>query len=171
MSKKPAKSSWLTVGRVLKTFQLHGLVKIESYCDDPRDIFSYGPWRINQKHYDAVDARPTSSQLIAQIQSIDHIDLAQHLCQYDIEVPLECIQTSNDDVFWHELEGMTVSNTEGLSMGHVHGLTRVHDNDILIIKDDNGHDTLVPYNQDFINSVSKDNNHLVIYWPNEDHND
>ena len=169
MSKKPANDAWLVVGRILKPFQLKGLIKIESYCEDPRAIFSYSPWRINDTQYSARDARPDSSQLIAQIDGIEHIDDTQKIIHMDIEVPRDCLDTDTDDIYWHELEGMKAITPDGRHIGTIEGLTRQHSNDILLIQTLQKQQLLVPFDERFVIEIDKQSQCVTISWPDEDH--
>ncbi len=166
MSKKQA-NQWLVVGRILKPFQLAGLVKIESYCDEPHDIFQYSSWRVGTNIVNAHLSHPNATHLIAQIEGVNHIDDTQPLISHDIEVLHSEIDQSESDIYWHELEGMTAHSPEGKHIGTLSGLTRQNDNDIVIITTPSGHLKLIPYQKRFVLNVDKVKRIITIDWPDE----
>lgn len=126
------------LGRISGLYGVHGWVKIFSETDPREAILSYSPWLIRQsgdwQEIAVVKGRPHGKTVVASLAGIADRDQAAKLLGAEIAVPRSQLpRTAADDYYWTDLEGLTVTTTEGVVLGTIRSLFETGANDVMVV--------------------------------------
>lgn len=136
------------LGRVSGVFGVEGWVKLYSYTEPREAILGYEDclllqdgawqalrWQRGKRH---------GKTVIARIEGVDDRDAAENLVGADIGIWREDLpEAGGESFYWADLEGLTVVNTDGDTLGVVASLMATGANDVLVVKGDR--EILIPF--------------------------
>ncbi|MEM8844932.1 MAG: ribosome maturation factor RimM, partial [Pseudomonadota bacterium] len=104
--------------------------------------------------------------VIAKFIDVDDRDLAANLLNQEIWVDEnELPELEDGDYYWHQLIGLEVFNTDDNYIGNVKNLLETGANDVLIVRDDEQSEYLIPYiKEQVIKSIDLDAKRIVVDW-------
>lgn len=163
-----AKSSTLTVGKILGAFGIQGWVKLQSYTDNPLDIMKYQPWQL-VKHNQTLTihcqkVQENTKGIIALLAGVSDRDAAQVLSGYEIQIQREQLPAlAEDEFYWSDLEGLTVITLQGQVLGKVSHLLETGANDVMVVSGER--ERWIPWLMDsVIKQVSLANQQIQVDW-------
>jgi 16S rRNA processing protein RimM len=196
LSDMPAKSAkeltaeLVVIGEISAVFGVKGWLKVHSYTDPIDNILAYDNWWLDKKGQTRQviidEARRHSNGIIVHIKDVDDRDVAKEYCKSQIKIPLSAMpELSDDDYYWHQLEGLQVylqeqSGQAGPLIGTVDHLIETGANDVLVIKleaeleaksgsKSEPEEILIPYLfGKVVKSVDIDNGTMLVDWQIED---
>ena len=154
---------FVAIGKILTTHGLIGNIKLESFCENPEEIFSYNLYTNNGNKISCRKVGKTSKNniFIAKIDGVNSIDEAMELKNNEIFVKREELQeTEEDEVYIDDLLNMKV-NGDGKT-GSIIDVYNYGAGDVIEIKWDDNKIESVPFTKDFIKDVDKENNIIYI---------
>lgn len=192
LSDMPAKSAkeltaeLVVIGEISAVFGVKGWLKVHSYTDPIDNILAYDNWWLDKKGQTRQviidEARRHSNGIVVHIKDVDDRDVAKEYCKSQIKIPLSAMpELSDDDYYWHQLEGLQVylqeqSGQAGPLIGTVDHLIETGANDVLVIKleaksgsKSEPEEILIPYLLGkVVKSVDIDNGTMLVDWQIED---
>lgn len=127
----------VTVGNINGLHGVQGWVKVFSYTNPISNILDYSPWQLRGKTLKLLAGQLHSKGLIVQLDSINDRDTAALLLGSDIMVHRDQLPAEQEDeYYWTDLVGLTVTNCEGIVLGQVDHLLETGANDVLVVKGD-----------------------------------
>jgi len=146
MPEKP--EQYVTIGKFGKPHGLKGWITVIPATQSPQDIATYLPWHTkeqNTSHEIPVDDVQNKGQkIIAHIKNIDDIDSVKPYTNKLIYIPRTRLPAlSKDEYYWADLEGLTVINREGVTLGTVEYLFTTGHNDVMVVEGERQH--LIPF--------------------------
>lgn len=165
----------VVVGKLGAAYGIRGWLKINSFTEDPEQVFTYQPWSIGQggKWRDAVVAqwRRHNDGLIVRLDGVEDRTGAEALIGLDVAVAAEKLPVLPEgEYYWRDLIGMTVVTASGVNLGVVNGLMETGSNDVLAVtapSDDafGKRERLIPFLVDqVIKQVDLSHKTLVVDW-------
>jgi len=158
----------ILLGRISGVFGVRGEIKIESWTD-PRDaIFRYQPWTLARGESTAslagVRGRTHGLALVASIPGIADRDAAQAMIGYEISVPRDALPPPKaGEYYWVDLEGLDVTNVDGVAFGTVSHLLDTGANHVLVVQGDR--QRLIPFVQpQYVVAIDFDARRIVVDW-------
>ena len=156
------------MGRIVGLFGVKGWVKVFSFTD-PRDaILEYQTWLVgsgnNWTPVKVSDGKRQGKGVIALLdETVDRDDAARWMGQ-DIAVLREQMPALDDNRFyWSDLEGLTVMQKDGETLGVVDYVLETGANDVLVVKGDI--ERLIPFvMNDTIVDVDLANGVIKVDW-------
>jgi len=138
----------ILLGRVLGAFGVRGELKIQSYTDPASSLLRYQPWTLEHRGVarEVSDARgrETAKGLVATLPGIADRDAAEALAGAEIWVPRQQLPPARPgEYYWVDLEGLSVTNTEGELLGTVSHLFNTGANDVIVVAGDR--ERLIPF--------------------------
>lgn len=182
MADTATQSDNVVIGRIGAVYGVKGWVKVQSFAEDPEDIFSYSPWYLqssanrqqHQPSMQVVEWRRHNKGLIARLDGITDRDQAARLTGMDICVAADELPALADDEFyWRDLIGLRVKNQQGYDMGVVEQIMPTPANDVLVVKANTNDafgksERLIPFIQsEYIITVDSDNQLIQVDWPSD----
>jgi len=139
---------YVIIAKIGSTYGLKGWVKVFSYSEDSTRILDYKSWYIEDKEtwtLTHAQERQTHGKLvIAKFPGFETPEQARSLTGKKIAVRCSDLPTlSKNQYYWRDLEGLTVINQHGESMGKVIYLMETGANDVLVVKGEK--EIAIPY--------------------------
>ena len=110
----------ILIGRIVGVFGVRGLVKIESYCQNPEEIFSYQTYKENGETLEISLAQKLVSNykksqtaiFISKIAEVESRDLAEKFIDCKIFTSEDSLPaTSQDEYYLYQLSNLKVIDT------------------------------------------------------------
>lgn len=165
----------VVVGRVVGVHGVKGWLKVLSFTEDEASLFDYQPWWVKMpdgwQRLEVDGHRAVARGFLAHVAGIDDRDQAALYRQRDISVPVAVLPaTADGDYYWYQLEGLAVtSHWRGSEtpLGVVTRLVETGANDVLVVKDDQGYERLLPYIDQVVTEVDLENGQMRVEWDPE----
>ena len=158
----------ILLGRVIGAFGVQGELKVQSFTDPLDTLLRYQPWLLVhggvEREITGARGRVTAKGLTARFPGVDDRDAAEALAGAEIHVPRSRLPAPKPgEYYWVDLEGMAVSNLEGVDFGTVSHLFENGANTVLVAKGER--ERLIPFvNEQFVKSVDFEAGRIVVDW-------
>lgn len=162
------REDWVALGCISGLFGVRGWLKVWSWTQPIDNILEYPVWYLRQqgqwRPYKLLDGRPHGKGIVALLDTIRDRDQAMPLLKQDIYVPRDQLPAAPPgEYYWSDLEGLRVSNLDGVEFGVVDHLMETGANDVLVVKGDR--ERLIPFIQDqVITEVDLANGRITVDW-------
>ncbi|MCO7246583.1 ribosome maturation factor RimM [Halomonas sp. Mc5H-6] len=167
----------VVLGKLTSSHGVKGWLKVYSYTSPMDSILDYPEWWVRQgdslTRMAIVQGRRQGKGLVVQLKGIDDRDAADALAQADILMPKAALpELSDDEYYWHELEGLAVFTQAGERLGQVSYLFETGANDVMVVRGDveaiDKRERLLPFLPgDVIVEVSLEDGRMVVDWDPE----
>ena len=113
------------MGRLGSTFGIKGYIKVQSFTEQPENLFDYSPWYISRRGDDwrevQVEAfKPHGDTFIVKLHGVDVREEAALLTGMDIGIRRSSLPPASDGEFYLcDLEGCTVIGINDVCLGTV----------------------------------------------------
>lgn len=167
----------ILLGHVSGLFGVKGWVKVYSYTDPREQITRYKKWYLGGQAGTVIELEQGQAHkqgVIAKLAGIDDRDTAATLVKKDIWVDKSDLpQLSENEYYWHDLIGCTVSDGADRVIGKVHDLIETGANDVLVVVTTtesheiakNKQEHLIPYLLgQVIKSIDLDKQQIHVEW-------
>ncbi|SPT68602.1 Ribosome maturation factor rimM [Anaerobiospirillum thomasii] len=114
-----------SMGRLGSTFGIKGYLKVQSFTEQPENLFDYSPWYISRRGDDwrevQVEAfKPHGDTFIVKLHGVDVREEAALLTGMDIGIRRSSLPPASDGEFYLcDLEGCTVIGINDVCLGTV----------------------------------------------------
>lgn len=158
------------MGHIAAPFGVQGWVKIQADTEHPDSLVAYpelyigqeGNWRLTRVL--EMEAR-LKGTLVALLEGCGDREQAFAMRGQLVAVPRASLPDAGDDEFyWADLMGMTVSGLDGVDLGTVQNLLSTGSNDVLVVKGPDGVERLIPFVAAFIVKVDKMARSITTLW-------
>ncbi|MCD6055203.1 MAG: rimM [Gammaproteobacteria bacterium] len=169
----PDTTEILTVGKLGRVYGLQGWMRLMSYTHPGENIFTYAPWYLGLKGQwqpcEVAAHKAHGKGWIIRLADCDHCDKANRYVNALVGIKKEALNPRGpDELYWHELIGLTVENTQAEELGTIVDLINTGANDILVIRNkDSGKEQWVPYLSDVILHIDLDEQRMQVNWDRE----
>ncbi len=159
----------IALGRVGRSHGIKGQVRVHSWASPMEGITAFQEF---QCHLEGewltvkIDNwwRQPGGSMVASVRGYRTPEDVKHLTGGVLHVPRHLLTRDDDEVFWHELEGMDVVDTSGSVCGTVTSLMETGSNDVLVVKTpETTH--LIPWlmNESIV-SIDQTERRIVVDW-------
>ena len=151
------------IGKILTSHGLNGNVKVESYCEEPQDIFSYNICSKNGESMPCKQVGKTSNPniFLVKFDKINSIDEAKEYKNFELFIKREDLEDLNDNQFYvNDLIGMKVvaDNKEGI----VDSSYNYGAGDVIEVKWNDGKMESIPFNDNYIKNIENNTIHIEL---------
>jgi 16S rRNA processing protein RimM len=164
----------LVMGKVGAPWGVKGWVKLVSYTDPPENLLEYrhfvltGARGAEQGQIDIeIDAvRPQGQGLVGHIKGCDTPERSGLYTGGELWVAKDALPDleEGEGYYWHQLEQLTVKTLDGTVLGKVRQLMATGANDVLVIRDEQGKERLLPYVPQVVRTVDLDSGVIEVDW-------
>lgn len=162
------KERLIVIGRFGAPFGVKGWMKIHAFTEDTDDILQYQPWFADFKtgltEVKILGHRKHHNGIIAQVEGCDTKEDTVRFRNVNIAVKRSTFpELEDDEYYWTDLVGLTVSNTAGVTLGKIDHIMPTGANDVLVLKGDK--EILIPYVKNkVIKQVDLENKTMIVDW-------
>ena len=167
----------VVLGKLTSPHGIKGWLKVYSYTNPMDSILEYPEWWVRQgetlTRMTVVQGSRQGKGLVVQLKGVDDRTAAEALAQAESLMPKESLpELSDDEYYWHELEGLTVFTQSGERLGQVSYLFETGANDVMVVRGDNDaidkRERLLPFlPDDVIVEISLEDGRMVVDWDPE----
>ncbi|MFC3874660.1 ribosome maturation factor RimM [Neisseria musculi] len=159
---------WVAMGYIKGVFGVKGWLKIAADTEYADSLLDYSEWRLSKNglHRNVIleAGKTANGELQVKLEGIDNRDEAFALRGHTIEIPREAFAPADEDeYYWADLVGMTVTNTEGITLGMVTNLMETGAHDVLVVEGGYGR-KLIPFVSQYILTVTADSKTITADW-------
>jgi 16S rRNA processing protein RimM len=162
----------IVLGRIAAPFGVEGWVKVHPFADDPLAWCQMSRWwlaadapRPNWSPWNLRGCREHGGGLIASFEGVDDRNAAEGLKGLLVAAPREVLpQTGEDEYYWADLIGLDVVNEAGDLFGRVTGLIRAGAHEVLTVRDEGGHERLLPFVETVVQEVDRASGVIRVIW-------
>jgi 16S rRNA processing protein RimM len=165
-------SEVVVVGRVLRPYGIRGWVHLASFTDPGDNILTYRPWLLRAgevgdwRAAEVEEIKPHQHGFVARFQGIGDRDGAESLRGRWIGVPASELPVAEpEEYYWRDLLGLAVVDTDGRTIGEVADLIETGANDVLVVKQVDGTETLIPFHRQFVLDADPAAGRIRVDWP------
>lgn len=143
-------SEYVIVGKIGSSYGVKGWVKVFSYTEEMTNILSFDPWYLEDgkqwKPIELQDSREHGKGLIVKLAGFDSPEHVKILAGKKIAVLRSQLPAlKKGEYYWHDLEGLTVIDQKGETLGIVLYVLETGANEVLVIKDNKEKEHAIPY--------------------------
>jgi 16S rRNA processing protein RimM len=167
----------VVLGKLTSPHGIKGWLKVYSYTNPMDSILEYPEWWVRQgealTRMTVLQGSRQGKGLVVQLKGVDDRTAAEGLAQADILMPKEALpELTDDEYYWHELEGLTVFTRSGERLGQVSYLFETGANDVMVVRGDNDaidkRERLLPFlPDDVIVEIDLEDGRMVVDWDPE----
>ena len=147
---------------------MRGWVKVYSYTEPREAVLNYDRWLLSGKDgwqaATVAEGQRHGKTVIVRIEGCDDRDQAAKLIGTEIGVPREELpETTGDQYYWSDLEGLRVVNRDGTELGKVNYLLETGANVGMVLKGET--ERLIPFVMDkVVINVDLDEGRIEVDW-------
>jgi 16S rRNA processing protein RimM len=164
----PEKTDYVTVGKFGAPHGVTGWIKVWSYTQPIDNILLYHPWHMHyQNRWQAIEIEESKvhgDALLVKLANCNDRNQASLYTNIVLGIEREKLPAlSNNEYYWHDLQGLTVQNLHGETVGKVDHLFSTGANDVLVVEGKQRY--LIPYVWDvYIKSVDLAQSSITVDW-------
>lgn len=173
----PTDDTHVVLGKLTSPHGIKGWLKVYSYTNPMDSILEYPEWWVRQGNtltpMRVVQGSRQGKGLVVQLKGVDDRTAAEALAQADILMPKDALpELSDDEYYWHELEGLAVFTQSGERLGRVSYLFETGANDVMVVRGDDDaidkRERLLPFlPDDVIVEIHLEEGRMVVDWDPE----
>lgn len=168
---EPSGGRVLPVGEIGRPHGVKGEMKIYPYSGNPESLRSYGRLLVAMpedgatQSYELSSCRSQGQFAVIKLAGIDTRSEAALLtgCQVLVDRH-EMPELTDDEFYWHDLQGMAVVTTLGRQLGTVSRLMSTGAHDILVVTD-RGREYLIPALAAFVVAIDAESKTITVDPP------
>lgn len=158
----------VAMGYIKGVFGIKGWLKIATDTEYTDSLLDYPEWQLSKDgrrlNVTLEAGKIVNGELQVKFEGINDRDEAFALRGYTIEIPRESFAPAEEgEYYWADLVGMTVVNTENITLGTVKNLMETGAHDVLVVDGDYGQ-KLIPFVSHFIGNVDSENRIITADW-------
>ena len=158
----------LEIGQIINTFGIKGEVKVFPLTDDIKrfdDLETvYVKTKKESQLYNIESIKYHKNFVLIKFKEINTVEQAETLRNSYLEVDrAQAIPLNEGEYFIADLIGLEVYSDEGKLIGKVDDIYNTGANDIYVVKDDLGKQTLLPGIKDVIKSVDLEKGQIIVH--------
>lgn len=156
--------SSLVVGKVAGHFGVKGWLKVKSFTQPYKNIFTYKTWLIDGQSYSVAEFKMHGKQMIVRLEDMRLREQANVVLGKDICVSREQLpEIDEDDYYWCDLIGLQVIDQNEQTIGCVKDIFATGANDVLVVGGEK--EVLIPYVPDrYIKKVNLQSGVMIVDW-------
>ena len=161
-------TSELEIGQIVNTFGIKGEVKVKPFTDDIKRFDKLKKINIEQKNskkeYEIENIKYHKDMLILKLKGIDQIEQAELLRNSYLKIDRNEEEPLEENTYYIvDLLGLSVYTEEDVLLGILDDIYNTGSNDIYVVKDSLGKQTLLPAIQDVIKEIDIENQKIIVH--------
>ena len=167
-----APGTLIQVGFVFRAHGMDGELKVDpSATDDPSRFevlptvyVGAAPHRVHEHSVTSVRYQQTKrgTTVILGLEDIESRTDAEALAKQNVYAAEDDLELGEDEVFVHELVGLSVVTEAGEVLGTVANYMEMPAQDVFVVTRENGEETMLPAIEDFILEIDMEGERLVV---------
>ncbi|RIY32530.1 hypothetical protein CKF54_04630 [Psittacicella hinzii] len=170
------KEKLITLGKFGSTYGYKGWIRVNSFTEEPTNIFSYANWFVNINNtltpVKVESWKVHANHLVCKLDCLDSLEEAKAFNNLFVYVKGEDLPELDGEYYWKDLMGCKVFTPAGYELGTVTQIMETGANDVLVLQAPltdayNRKDRMVPFIDKYLVEVDINNKKIVIEWDPE----
>jgi 16S rRNA processing protein RimM len=125
----------IVLGKIAGVHGLAGWLKLVSYTDPREEIFGYRPLLVAGRTFEELEGKVQGKGLLIRLPGVVDRTAAEPLVGSKVEVlRSQLAELPPGEHYWSDLEGLTVVNREGKTLGLVERMMPTGANEVLVVR-------------------------------------
>ncbi len=157
------------LGKIAGVHGIQGWLKVFSYTRPLANIFQYENWKLIRESKTEMLVQVTANKhqgkkLLVKLGEVHDRDAAKQLVGLEIGIDPQALPTLENEYYWRDLIGLTVNDTQGVTLGKVYDLMETGANDVLLLKNSKGTSLAIPWIPDVVLEVNIEESIIIADW-------
>lgn len=158
----------LEIGQIVNTYGIKGYLKVVPYTDDITRFEQletiYIETKTELEEHTIEEVKYSKNLVLLKLKGIDDINVAQKYKNCYLKIDREkAVDLPEDTYFIVDLIGVRVYSDEDILLGEIVDVFPTGSNDVYVVKDELGKQTLLPAIGDVIKEVDITNKKMVVH--------
>ena len=149
--------NFIIAGTIIGLHGLKGYVKVKSFLENPRDIFNYNEYFINEISFNSLLLKFNKKSIfICELSGINSMEEAKNFVKADIFICRSSLpETDQDEIYLNDLISFNVELESGLCLGELIKFYDFGGGPIIAVKHCN-EEKMLPFSKNFIINIDRD---------------
>ena len=162
---------WVIIGRISGLYGIKGWIKVFSYTEPRTDLLDYSPLYLGSdnswREVELETGRSHGKGIVLKLIGYDDRSAAVPLIGQNLAIRYHQLPELEDgEVYWADLEGMSVATLSGVNLGVVDSLFATGANDVIVVKGDR--ERLIPFLRDqVVRNIDHESGTITVDWDPE----
>ena len=158
----------IVVGIIVRPHGLQGMVKVLPVTDDPNRFLQLEEVAVCAKgrelgRFQVEKAAIAKKYTLLKLHSFDTCEDVEPLRGAELRIRRsECLPTKDNQYYQFEIMGLSVLTVDGRAVGRIVEIMASAANDVWVVADDDGNETLIPAIGDIVKKVDLDQRKILI---------
>jgi 16S rRNA processing protein RimM len=156
------------MGRLLAPRGIKGWLKIKTFTEEPDALAEFSTWWLKDKQgWSPCEVEETELVHLgfsAKLAGVEDRNAAELMRGIDVALSRADLPQYDDAIYWIDLIGLEVRNTENELLGHIDSLVETGANDVMVVKLEGGKDMLIPYSEQAVIDVDLKAKKITVDW-------
>lgn len=164
-------NDFIELGSITSCFGVRGWVKLYSHTRPRVGIADYTQFYLGDTKQAVIfsEIKASGKYIIGHIDGVDCRETAAPYLGKSLFIKLDDLPRLDNEYYWQELVGLTVINQHEQVLGRITEMMETGANDVMVIHDDSGKETLIPYAvTHFVLSVDIAQGEMRVDWEVDD---
>ena len=161
----------VVMGRVIAPFGIKGWFKVRPFTAEPATLLQYPRWWVrpaagNWRSLLLTTGQAQGANLLVAVEGVADRAAASALNGAEVAIARDELPDAGvDEIYWAELEGLTVVNRQGLELGRVVAVADFGAHPVLRVADSTGGpERLIPFVTAYVDSVDLVARRVGVDW-------
>lgn len=161
----------ILLGRIVAPFGVHGWIKIQPYTAEPEGLLVYESFLVGReqpgKRFEVETASVHGQTVLCKLKGLEDRDQAVALKGWELAVYRhEMPESGEDEIYWADLIGMLVVNTEGVTLGMIAEMIDNGAQSVARVVEESParRERLIPFVSAFVQEVSPADRRVIVEW-------
>ena len=153
----------IEIGQIVNTFGIKGYVKVKPFTDDITRFDNLKNVYINDVQHEIENVKYQKDMVLLKFIGVDKIEDAENLRNCYLEIDRKDGILEEGAYYIVDLLGLEVITDTGKLLGKIDDIYNTGSNDIYVVKDELGKQTLLPAIKDVVKKIDLDEKRIIVH--------
>ena len=147
-------NQYLPTGEIVNTHGIRGEVRVLPWADCPEFLTEFDVFYVDGKPMEVELSRVQKTCVLVKFRGVDTVEDANRLRGKTLEIARDDVELEEGSFFVADLEGLTVRDQDGNTLGKVTEVLAMPGNDVYVVKGDGEY--MIPAVKEYVKNIDVD---------------